>query len=82
VAAIAILVVEPASGSLLRIQSEFGIALAALHVAARHQHQENARQNESSIFPKQWREREKAERFHWFLKNQSRQNAKPDAEVQ
>jgi hypothetical protein len=36
------LVIKPPPGSLLRIQSEFGIALAALHIAGRRKKNQNA----------------------------------------
>ena len=42
VAAIAILVVEPAARSLLRSQAELGVALAALHVAAAEEENQDA----------------------------------------
>jgi hypothetical protein len=56
VAAVAILVIEPASGSLLRIESEFSIALTPLHIAATTQNQDRGRHGQN-----------KPGWFHWFL---------------
>jgi hypothetical protein len=51
VAAIAVLVVEPAAGGLLRVQSQFSVALSALHIATAGQGQGNSDHGESLPIP-------------------------------